>query len=138
MNKNIQMGDTIKIIKVMKPSYWYADKIGEEFVVSEVMTDYFAVEVEGEHSTCCVAKEDCTLVSTTNKSEQVSESRYTSSINEIEVFDEVGEIVATIKRFDEHTASVQIKDSYVTNADEWTNISFAIHKSLVDMGLYSD
>lgn len=138
MNKSVQVGDTIKIVKAMKPSYWYADKIGEEFVVLTAYIDDFVVECDDQYGTCCVAKEDCILVSTTNKSEQVSESRYTSSINEIEVFDEMGGIVATIKRFDEYTASVQIEGSYVTNADEWTNISFAIHKALVDMGLYSE
>tara|TARA_Y100000114_G_C11764120_1_gene332317 strand:- start:19137 stop:19553 length:417 start_codon:yes stop_codon:yes gene_type:complete len=138
MNKNVQVGDTIKIVKAMKPSYWYVDRIGEEFEVSGILPDNFIVYTEDLEGACYVSKEDCILVSTTNHSKQVPESRYTSSINEIEVFDEVGEIVSTIMRFDEHTASVQIKEDYVTNADEWTNISFTIHKALVDMGLYSE
>lgn len=138
MNKGVQVGDTIKIVKASLPSYWYVDKIGEEFEVSGILPDNFLVYTEDLEGACYVRKEDCILVSTTDCTEQVSESRYTSSINEIEVFDEMGEIVATITRFDEHTASVQIKDSYVTNADEWTNISFAIHKALVEMGLYNE
>ena len=53
----------------------------------------------------------------------------------IEIYDDFDSPVATIEAFDECTASVKFSDSFLTNANEWTNVSLEIHKALVSMKL---
>ncbi|MBG9915239.1 hypothetical protein ABD67_10000 [Bacillus sonorensis] len=63
----------VRILKAGKPSYWYADKIGQVFVVTcDFGEDYTVIHLEDAY-TYCVAKEDAELIVTEKRPAKVGE-----------------------------------------------------------------
>lgn len=51
----------------------------------------------------------------------------------VEIYDDVGEVVAKIEMMDSHSATIEI--NYCTNSTEWVRIAASVHKALLQMNL---